>query len=324
MLGELAAFHFLRPYWLAMLLPVALLLWWLWRARSDAQRWQALIAPHLLPHLLVRHGNGSRGPRPLLFVGLAWLAAVVAVAGPAWQRQPMPFSQDQAALVIAVKVTPEMLARDVQPSRLQRAVQKIRDLLAARPGARVALVAYAGSAHLVVPLTSDPDIVAGFAAALAPDVMPVPGDAAAAAVALANGLLRREQVAGSIVLLADAVAPTELPGLRAAREAGGAETHILAVAAGPGVVPLPGGPPALPLDAVAMGEAARAAGGALRLVSHDDADVRALTRDVVSSIARAPAAEGERWRDAGYWLTPLVALLMLPLFRRGAVLALDG
>lgn len=321
MLGELAAFHFLRPLWLAMLLPVALLLWRLRRGRSDVQRWRRFVAPHLLPHLLVRRGVRSRGPGPLWFLGVAWLVTIVALAGPTWERQPTPFSQDQAALVMVVKVTPEMLARDVQPSRLQRAVHKIRDLQAARPGARAALIAYAGSAHLVVPLTSDPAIIAGFAEALAPDIMPVPGDAAAEAVALGNRLLQREGVVGSIVLMADTVSRSEFARLRAAREAGGARVHLLAVAAGPDVVPLPGGPAAPPLDAAAMSEAARAAGGSLHRVSHDDADVRGLSRDVTTSLARSPVAEGERWRDAGYWLTPLVALLVLPLFRRGGAVA---
>jgi Ca-activated chloride channel family protein len=323
MLAELAAFHFLRPLWLALLVPACLLLWRLRLGRSDAERWRHLVAPHLLPHLLVRHGAQSRGPRPLSVVALVWLLAIIALAGPAWQRQPTPFSEDQAALVVAIKVSPEMLARDVQPSRLQRAVHKVRDLVAARPGARVGLVAYAGSAHLAVPLTSDPDVVATFAAALSPDIMPVPGDAAAEAVALGNRVMRRAQVAGSIVLVADAVAPTELPGLRAARDAGGADVHVLAMAAGPEAVPLPGGPPAPPLDERAMADAARAAGGSLRRVSHDDADVRALTRDVVTSLARTPAVDGERWQDAGYWLTPVLALLILPLFRRGGAMRLD-
>jgi hypothetical protein len=60
----------------------------------------------------------------------------------------------------------------VQPSRLERAAQKIRDLLAERRGTRSALIAYAGSAHLVMPLTRDADLIARFAAELSPDVMP--------------------------------------------------------------------------------------------------------------------------------------------------------
>ena len=47
--------------------------------------------------------------------------------------------------------------------------QKIRDLLAARGGARTGLIAYAGTAHLVMPLTDDRGVIEPFLAALAPD-----------------------------------------------------------------------------------------------------------------------------------------------------------
>ncbi len=50
-----------------------------------------------------------------------------------------------------------MTANDVVPTRLERAKQKTEDLLKLRAGARTALVAYAGTAHLVVPMTNDPD-----------------------------------------------------------------------------------------------------------------------------------------------------------------------
>ncbi|MEE4360844.1 MAG: VWA domain-containing protein, partial [Pseudomonadales bacterium] len=219
-MSELAQFHFLRPAWL-LLIPVAVAICWsLTRARSLDRVWRGVMAPHLLDHLIVRHGARSRGPTPVTLMGLAWLVAIVAVAGPVWQRQPSPFSQDQAALVIALKVTPEMLSTDVQPSRLQRSVQKIHDLLEARTGARTALIAYACSAHLVMPLTSDPDIIETFAADLTPDIMPVAGDAAAGAVALGNRLLEQSGAVGSILLITDAIASDQLDGLREARSEG--------------------------------------------------------------------------------------------------------
>ena len=78
----------------------------------------------------------------LLLAG--WLIAIIALAGPTWRLELAPFIADQAALAIAIEVTPSMQAQDIQPSRLQRAAQKVRDLLALRPGAKTALVAYAG------------------------------------------------------------------------------------------------------------------------------------------------------------------------------------
>ena len=72
-----------------------------------------------------------------------------------------------------------------------------------------------------------------------------------------------------------------------------------------------------------MESAADALGGDLILPTADDADVRRLNTKIERSVARAPAQEGERWRDAGYWLLPLIALLSLTFFRSGGAVALQ-
>src|SRR5262245_11752825 len=132
MIGD---FHFLRPYWLLAALPVAALLWWI-RSRADARRaWRGIVAPHLLSHLLTGHEERSRFG-PVLGLGIGWLIAIVALAGPTWRRQPQPLADDVAALAIVVKVAPSMKTEDVQPDRLSRSVLKIHDLLAERPGAK--------------------------------------------------------------------------------------------------------------------------------------------------------------------------------------------
>ena len=319
---ELAQFHFLRPLWLLGLLPAALTLWIMLKNSSDGRVWHGVISTHLRPHLTVRHGF-DRGIRPIWLLSAGWLLVSFALAGPTWQRQPSPFSQDQAALVIALKVTPEMLARDVQPSRLQRSIQKIHDLLALRPGARAAFIAYAGSAHLVMPLTTDANIIESFASALVPEVMPLPGDAGLEAILLGNRILQQADVAGSILLIADSFASSQTDELSEIRAKSGYDVHVLAVAAGAEVIPPVDSPPAAPLDTQAMARLADAGGGSLEVVTFDDADVRALSRSLTRSLARAPAQEGERWRDEGYFIVPFVGFALLLLFRRGSAAALE-
>lgn len=316
-MSELAQFHFLRPAWLLLVIPSAWVLWSLLRRRDPMTAWRGLIEPHLLKPLLTRPDAQSGRPRPVAVLGAALLTGIMALAGPAWQREPTPFSEDQAALVIALKVTPEMLASDIQPTRLQRGMFKIRDLLAARPGTRNALIAYAGSAHLVMPLTTDSGVIETFAAELNPDLMPVPGDAAARAVTLANRQLQGAGVPGSILLIADAVDSSQLEELQSAHDGGGADVHILAMAAGAEVIPPADSPLAPALDESAMQSAARAGGGSLTLVSADDADIRRLVGRIESSLASAPLQEGSRWRDAGYYLLPVLAILLLLLYRPG-------
>jgi Ca-activated chloride channel family protein len=325
-------FHFLRPLWLPVLLPAWLLIVLIARRRHAKRSWRRLIAPHLLDHLLISAGQTRRNKlQPLYLLALLWTLTIVALAGPAWQRVPAPFAEDQAALVLIVKVTPGMLARDIQPSRLERAVHKIHDLLALRPGARSALIAYAGSAHLVMPLTRDADIIETFAAELDPQIMPMgggdgDGDVLADAVALAGEQFAGSEsgsagaAAGSIVVFADSVAETQLAGLRQLYEAGGAAVNILALAGGAEVVPAPDSPPAPALNRAEMEAAARAGGGTLVLATVDDSDVRRLDRHIESRLSAA-AAENEHWRDAGYFLLPLLLVLILFWFRPGWVIA---
>jgi Ca-activated chloride channel family protein len=323
----LESFHFIRPgaWWL--LLPAALVLWSVLRRHDPVQTWRAVIEPDLLKHLVVRQDEGQGWLRPVLLLGLGWLLAIFTLAGPSWEREATPFAEDQAALFVVLKVTPSMQARDIQPSRLQRAAQKIGDLLAMRPGARSGLIAYAGSAHLVTPLTNDPAVISYFAAELSPDVMPVAaggpdGDALLAALELASRRLLASGLPGSIVLLADQGDPDAIGPLRELRRRYGFDIHVLAMAAGPETVPPPDSPPAPALDEESMQRLARAGGGSLVRLTADDADLRRLNRQFERSMAAAPLQAGERWKDAGYYLTPLFALMMLIFFRRGGAVAL--
>ena len=322
-MSALDAFHFLRPAWLLLAIPAALVLWSVARRQDPVRSWRRVIAPDLLEHLVVRQEARRSRLRPVAVMATGWLLGIIAAAGPAWQNEATPFTEDQSALFVILEVTPEMLAQDVQPSRLQRAAQKIGDLLALRPGARTGLVAYAGSAHLVMPLTADPEVIRFFAAELQPDVMPRPGNDPVAAVELAGRRLADSGLAGSLLLVTGGLGREHAAPLAALRDAGGADLQVYAVAGGPDVEAPAGSPPAPALDADATGRAARAGGGSLVVVTPDDSDIRELSRRIDRSIARAPAMEGERWKDGGYWLTPLFALLALIFFRPGGAVALQ-
>jgi len=316
-------FHFIRPAWLLLFLPAALIVYSILRRQDPLRTWRAVIAPELLRHLVIRQEAQRSRLRPALVLAVTWSVGILALAGPSWKKEPTPLTEDLAALVIVLKVTPEMLAQDIQPSRLQRSAQKIGDLLTLRPGTRTALIAYAGSAHLVMPLTSDPEIIRFFAGALTPDVMPETGDEVAQAVALANQHLSASGLPGSILLVADHVSPDQSDELARIRDEGGADVHVHAAAAGSDVVVPVDSPPAPALDKAAMARAARAGGGTLVRMTPDDSDIRQLNARIDRSIAAAPLLEGERWADFGYWVLPFFVPLVLLFFRPGGAVALD-
>ena len=317
-MSALAEFHFLRPAWLA-LLPLALGIWWLIRRRHDAlQGWRELVAPRLLPHLLVDARESGRKLQPVTLLLWFWLLGILALAGPAWQREASPFAAEQSVLVVILKTTPSMQAGDVQPSRMVRAVDKIQSLLALRPDTRAALIAYAGSAHRVLPFTRDHALLVDFAAELSPEIMPRPGDDLVAAITLGQQLIEKSERPGTMLVLADSVEPLQLPELEAARAEYGA-VELWGIAAGPEVIPVPGSPPAPPLDEAIMRSAAKALGGSLELISLDDGDVEAVEGRLSRHMTELAGQEGERWRDAGYYLLPLLLVLGLFWFRKGWV-----
>ena len=322
-LATLSQFHFLRPAWLLLLIPAGFLVWSVYRRSDSLRAWKKLINPHLLEHLLIQEHDENSRWRPVYILGLSWLIGILALAGPSWQMQASPFSEDQSALFIIVKITPQMLAQDIQPSRLQRSVMKIHDLLDLKSDLRTGLIAYAGSAHLVMPLTSDAGVINNFAEALEPGIMPKDGDEPAEAIELANQRLRDAGVPGSIVLITDSIDDSQLSALKTIYTQSTYETHILAMAAGPEVIPPPGSFPAPPLDMKSLREAAGVMDGTVTAVTADKRDVEGLSAKIESSLKNAPAQDGQRWKDQGYYLLILLALISLSFFRQGGSVTLE-
>jgi Ca-activated chloride channel family protein len=325
--AALAELHFLRPQWLWLVVPAALVVW-LFHWRDDPERpWRGLVASHLLPHLLV--GRGGRSLRPVHWVALFLLLCTIAVAGPTWQREPPPFVQDKAPLVVALDLSRTMDAIDVSPSRLERGKQKVRDLLALRAGARTALVAYAGSAHLVLPLTEDRAILETYLEALATGLMPRPGKDAARALELGETLLAKEPVAGTILFVTDGISSGQAPAFAAQKQKSRTQVVVLGVGSseggpvrdGKGFLTEGGRRVVAKLDREGLETLARTAGAFVATATLDDRDVARIQREVqthmVSAVQNDP---GARYRDFGFYLTPLLALLGALWFRRGFTL----
>lgn len=295
MIGD---FHFLRPWWLAALLPVLLIAWQIRRASDAATPWRGIVADHLLPYLVRGAAAKPRsGPWRLLLAG--WIVTTFILAGPAWRREPSPFADDVAALAVVMKVTPSMKTQDLAPDRLVRSVQKVHDLLARRGGSKSALIAYAGTAHLVMPPTVDAEIIDTFAAALDPEIMPNEGDAAAEALKLADRTLASAG-GGSILWITDEVSSDQFAGIDRWRKFSRTPVRLLAPLA----------------DTGTLTGAADAADAKVIPLTVDDSDVAQLER-AAKFASPAPGEGGDRWRDSGYWLTPLLLAGLLPFFRKG-------
>ncbi|WP_108663627.1 VWA domain-containing protein [Acuticoccus kandeliae] len=301
----LDAFHFIRPAWLLLLLPIAALWWHVRRHRGQRALPQAGLAPHLHAALTVG-GGGRRRFVPIDGVTLVLALATLGAAGPTWSRVPDPFVAQSAPLVVVLEVTPSMETSDIAPSRLARGKQKIRDLLDLRAGARTALVAYAGTAHSVVPMTEDPGVMVPYLEGLDPAVMPQEGNRAAAALTLATGILAGEDGPGGILFVTDGIDPADVAALDGAP----------ALAA---LAMLPEGVADRGLDTLSA---------PVIRVSPDGSDVARIDRTLNAAYREAMLQNSDQpWEDRGNWLALPAALLGLLWFRRGwtmrwAVLAL--
>jgi Ca-activated chloride channel family protein len=331
----ISQFHFLRPWWLLAIMPALALGWLLWRHRHNRSQWQSLIQPELLRHLLEGSlGKASRGPFAGLLAG--WVIASIALAGPAWERLPQPVHQSDAAVVILFDMSPSMVAEDIKPSRLERVRFKLRDYLNAREDGLTALVAYAGEAHVVSPLTDDTDTIANLVPALHPAIMPLPGSNVEMAVDRALSLFADAGMRqGEILLVTDEVASEALPTLKEQLQGSGIRLSVLGVGTPEGA-PIPTGDGGFArtggneiviarLNERDLQQLSAALGGTYTGLSADDRDIQHLLahterQELLNQQQRVVDRDFDSWRDSGQ----LLAFLLLPLvalaFRRGWLL----
>jgi Ca-activated chloride channel family protein len=256
---------------------------------------------------------------------------MLALAGPTWSRVSEPLFADRAAQVVAISMSQHMTVRDVAPSRLERARYKAQDLFEANRDGLNGLVAYAGEAFMVAPLTSDARSLRDLLAALAPDVMPVDGNNAAQAIARGVDMIAKAKTGGgSLVLIADQVDGAALAAARRARAAG-VTVSVLGVgtvqggampqADGGFVRDTQGGMDLAQRDDAQLGALAAAGGGRYTVMTEDDADIRALGTELKSGRTLLAAnVSDDTWQDRGPWLLWLLLPIAAMLFRRGWVM----
>jgi len=298
---NLQAFHFLRPWWL-LTLPLIAFLWWHVRKKASRKtELPSVIAPHLAAALTVgqEHRNHLR-PIDTVAIVLALLA--LATSGPSWSRVANPLVSDTAPLVVALKVTDTMMQPDVPPNRLERAKQKTLDLLAERSGAKTALIAYSGSAHQVVPLTEDPEVIKPFLEGLDPGVMPKEGSSASEALELALSLLEGQEEPGSILFLLDTLSDADQTLFADQNASLESSLHFWVFSR----------------DANDIEQLKNTDAGPVVAVSIDRRDVDSVLKNIDAAYQAALSQdEQSKWRDRGTLFAWPAAIVLLFWFRRG-------
>ncbi|MDI4658861.1 VWA domain-containing protein, partial [Xanthobacter autotrophicus] len=317
-----ASFHFLRPEWLLALLPAAVLAALLWRRlRQGSNDWSRVVDPHLLVHLAASGGRQT-GRWPILLLLAGWVAAIVAMAGPTWEKLPQPAGGRLEPVVVVLSLTRSMGASDASPTRLAAARYKVADVLARMRGGEVALVVFADIPFTAAPLTQDARVVGQMLPDLATNLMR--GGPARTDLAIEKGveLLKGTGAStGRILLLADGPGDDPAKAQAAARAAAAAGFKVNVIGVGAS-----GGDGAAPLDAAGLSALAVAGRGAFSRLTADDSDLESALPLTSASAAAPPVDQdgftADVWADMGPFVL-LIGLLLAPLaFRRGWIAVL--
>jgi len=308
-LAALEHFHFLRPAWALAIIPWLVITLVQNRREVSRSMFGGIIAPHLLEHLRLQRFE-SRWLNPLTFTRMITILLLIMLMGPSWRQQPSPLSQDEAALVILLDVSSSMQQRDIQPSRLQRAKQKIGDLLALRPDKKAALIVYAGSAHTVLSLTADQEILRQYLAAITPAIMPRAGKFPEYALPLVEAVLRESDAPATLVLFTDGLGVDSTAAFESYIDRSGDQLLVVGVGTEAQEQGL------APLERRSLEALASATGGSYQDLTVDDSDVRRLNRKIDSHYVIIEDS-ALPWLDSGYVLVFPAMILFLFWFRRG-------
>jgi len=301
---------FLRPQWLWGLVPTGIIALMFLLSYRRREEWKRSFSRQLLPFLKIP-GTRSQFFLPKFFLILLLGMMVIGLAGPSWEENDHPGNRTEAALVVVMDLSRSMLAEDIQPNRLERARLKMKDLFDAQPGIQTALIAYAGSAHPVVPFTKDYGVINSQMEALRPDIMPLMGTNLDDALDLADSLLARVEAPSSILLLSDGIRKEDRERIRESSRKSRLEIMILAtpegspIPSGNGVLRDPSGQPVLAgFDPAVLGELGEETHVNIVTVTLDDSDVKILAMRIRSNLEFISDPEQAEidWKDAGYWI----------------------
>jgi Ca-activated chloride channel family protein len=130
---------------------VAVLFWLEWRRGAGLSRFLSAT----MQTRLVQRVSRTRRVLGIGCLGLAAAALVVALMRPQWGLTYQAMPRVGAQIMVCLDVSKSMLAEDTAPNRLGRAKAELTDLLTFLPGDQVGLIAFAGRASLLCPLTPD-------------------------------------------------------------------------------------------------------------------------------------------------------------------------
>ncbi|KTD98791.1 VWA domain-containing protein [Pseudoalteromonas sp. H71] len=200
-------FEFIRPAVLWLLIP-AIGLFFVALIKHKKTTSEQLIAPHLAQFIMT--DTDTKTSQPLWLVAVFCTLGVLFSAGPSFEKKHVPVFQSKSARVIVIDMSYSMYSTDISPNRLTQARYKSLDMIELFKEGDTALVAYAGTAYTISPLTNDATTLSNLIPSLSPDIMPDKGSNVLAGLDMAKELLTQAgYIDGDIILITDGIEQEE-------------------------------------------------------------------------------------------------------------------
>lgn len=324
-------FQLLNPTWLYAIIPAVLLSVWLYRKPKTT----SLIANHLSQQLGLDQTKTHSSVVGVLLS--AWLIAIIALAGPSFQKQQVPSFGVNNARVIVMDMTLSMYATDLAPNRLTQARYKVMDLLPALKEGTTGLVAYSADGYMISPLTHDANTLKNLIPNLSPDIMPTHGSNAGAGVKKAIDMLTQAgHQQGDIILVADGLSSAESDSIATQLKGTNWNLSVMSVGTAQGApIRLPSGDMFIhdgvtvvaKADLNALQSLAQTGHGVYTSLRTDDVDIQTLAQalnhvELKTSKQNKGSPELEVHINNGFWLLPILLIFALGAFRRGGIFSL--
>lgn len=327
----LANFQFIRPMVLLAVIPVVIGYVLKLKYANKDNLWQHILPAHLYQNMIINKSvYQSNGFIHLAFTAL--VLSIFAIAGPSWEKLPQSVYQSQAGKVILIDMSMSMRATDIAPNRLTRAKFKALDLIDEVQEGETGVIAYAGDAFVISPLTDDITNLKTLIPSLSPEIMPEQGSYALFGLERAEELLvNAGYQTGQIYWITDGIKYEEVDDIRQFVQSTNFEISSLLVGteAGAPISMLDGqllkdrtGKIVIPsIDERYMNQALQGTGANYQLFTSDNSDIQAIKRKVqLEEQQRAQQVENttsDVFKDMG----PYLVLLLLPVaaysFRKG-------
>ena len=201
---EKAIFRFAHQdfLWLLTLLPalIAVYAGFVWTKQRSLKKFGD---PALLKELMP-FASMARNHLKFLILLVSMGLLIVAIAGPQFGSRIREVKRKGIEIMIGLDVSNSMMARDIEPSRLERAKQAISTLIDKLENDRLGLIVFAGDAYIQIPITGDYVSAKMFLSGVSTAMVSRQGTAIGSAIELAlKSFSSQEEINKAIVIISD-------------------------------------------------------------------------------------------------------------------------